>query len=64
MDEIRKLASIECGEDAAKHFSFDKGYRNLNHGTSDVELDARARNSIDQRKQASLVISKANVKIY
>jgi hypothetical protein len=51
MDEIRKLASIECGEDAAKHFSFDEGFRNLNHGASDGELDARARNSIDQRQR-------------
>ena len=25
---------IECGEAAAKHFAFDEGYRNLNHGGS------------------------------
>jgi hypothetical protein len=29
MDEGR---AIECGEDAAKHFSFADGYVNLNHG--------------------------------
>jgi hypothetical protein len=29
MDEAR---AIECGEDAAKHFSFADGYVNLNHG--------------------------------
>ena len=32
--EIRNLEPIECGEDAAKHFSFDEGYANLNHGMS------------------------------
>ncbi|KAI4853311.1 PLP-dependent transferase [Aureobasidium sp. EXF-8845] len=25
--------TIECGEEAAKHFAFDKGYINLNHGS-------------------------------
>lgn len=25
-------ATIECGEDAAKHFAFESGYINLNHG--------------------------------
>jgi hypothetical protein len=24
--------TIECGEEAAKHFAFDAGYINLNHG--------------------------------
>ena len=24
--------TIECGEDAAKYFAFEDGYRNLNHG--------------------------------
>ena len=32
MEEIRRLKGIECGEEAAKHFSFDEGFRNLNHG--------------------------------
>jgi len=32
IDTIRQLQPIECGEDAAKHFGFAKGYRNLNHG--------------------------------
>ncbi|CAK4031187.1 aminotransferase family [Lecanosticta acicola] len=27
------MALIECGEEAAKHFAFAKGYRNLNHGS-------------------------------
>ncbi|KAF2479710.1 pyridoxal phosphate-dependent transferase [Neohortaea acidophila] len=30
---IRNQGPIECGEDAAQHFGFDKGYRNLNHGS-------------------------------
>lgn len=25
-------ATIECGEEAAKHFAFERGYINLNHG--------------------------------
>lgn len=29
---IRGLGSIRCGEEAAKYFAFDKGYRNINHG--------------------------------
>lgn len=33
IDQIRRLKTIECGEEAAKHFSFDKGLRNLNHGS-------------------------------
>lgn len=32
MEDIKRLGSIECGEKAAKHFSFDNGFRNLNHG--------------------------------
>lgn len=30
---IRHLKPIECGEEAAKHFAFDTGYLNLNHGS-------------------------------
>lgn len=30
---IRAIRTIECGEDAAKHFAFDSGYINLNHGS-------------------------------
>lgn len=32
--EIKQLGSIECGEEAAKHFAFADGYKNLNHGWS------------------------------
>ena len=32
IEAIRSLPAIECGEDAAKYFAFDKKYRNLNHG--------------------------------
>ena len=38
MEEIRKLASIECGHEAAKFFSFPKGFRNLNHGMCRVNI--------------------------
>ncbi|KAK4506144.1 hypothetical protein PRZ48_004109 [Zasmidium cellare] len=30
---INAIDQIECGKDAAKHFSFDAAYRNLNHGS-------------------------------
>ncbi|WPG97381.1 Hypothetical protein R9X50_00015600 [Acrodontium crateriforme] len=33
MREIRRLKSIECGIEAAKHFALGEGYRNLNHGS-------------------------------
>lgn len=29
---VNAIDKIECGKDAAKHFSFKGGYRNLNHG--------------------------------
>lgn len=32
MEAIEALPAIECGEDAAKYFDFDEGWRNLNHG--------------------------------
>lgn len=32
MAVIRQIEGIECGKEAAKHFAFDKSYRNLNHG--------------------------------
>jgi len=31
--DIRNLGPIQCGEEAAKHFLFDPGYQNLNHGS-------------------------------
>lgn len=34
LEDIKRLGSIECGEEALKHFNFAKGYRNLNHGMS------------------------------
>lgn len=30
--EAATIQMIECGEEAAKHFSFDEAYINLNHG--------------------------------
>lgn len=33
LDAINGIDSIECGEEARKHFNFGKTYRNLNHGT-------------------------------
>jgi hypothetical protein len=33
--EIPSLQTIECGKEAAKHFAFDAGYINLNHGQLD-----------------------------
>ncbi|KAF2161163.1 hypothetical protein M409DRAFT_69998 [Zasmidium cellare ATCC 36951] len=30
---VNAVDKIECGKDAAKHFSFPEGYRNLNHGS-------------------------------
>jgi len=32
MDAIKDLDTIECGEEARKHFNFAPSYRNLNHG--------------------------------
>lgn len=32
LEEIKGLGSIECGEEARKHFDIAEGYRNLNHG--------------------------------
>lgn len=32
MEAIEALPAIDCGEDAAKYFDFDEGWRNLNHG--------------------------------
>ena len=32
MEAIEALPTIECGEEAAKYFDFDEGWRNLNHG--------------------------------
>ena len=32
--EVASPQMIECGEEAAKHFAFDEGYINLNHGSS------------------------------
>lgn len=29
---INGIDSIECGEEARKHFNFGKTYRNMNHG--------------------------------
>jgi selenocysteine lyase/cysteine desulfurase len=34
MAELASLKPVECGKDAAKHFAFDEGLRNLNHGES------------------------------
>jgi len=34
MDAIKGLDTIECGEEARKHFNFAPPYRNLNHGMS------------------------------
>jgi hypothetical protein len=30
--QIHELETIECGEEAAKHFFLDEKYTNLNHG--------------------------------
>lgn len=32
LEEIKGLESIECGEEARKHFDIAGSYRNLNHG--------------------------------
>ncbi len=32
MNGSKEANGIECGGDAAKHFGFASGYRNLNHG--------------------------------
>lgn len=32
LDAIKKLDTIECGEEARKYFNFAPSYRNLNHG--------------------------------
>lgn len=32
LDAIKNLDTIECGEEARKHFNFAPSYRNLNHG--------------------------------
>jgi len=32
LDAIESLDTIECGEEARKHFNFAPSYRNLNHG--------------------------------
>lgn len=32
LDAIKSLDTIECGEEARKHFNFAPSYRNLNHG--------------------------------
>jgi hypothetical protein len=32
LEVIKGLDTIECGEEARKHFNFAKSYRNLNHG--------------------------------
>lgn len=34
LEDIKNLGSIECGEEARKHFNIADGYRNLNHGMS------------------------------
>lgn len=34
LEEIKGLGSIECGEEARKHFDIADSYRNLNHGKS------------------------------
>lgn len=34
IDELEEMGTIECGKEAAKHFAFGDGYRNLNHGRS------------------------------
>jgi hypothetical protein len=34
IEEVDDTTPIHCGEEAAKHFAFAKGYRNLNHGAS------------------------------
>lgn len=31
------MKSIACGADAAKHFGFGPGYRNLNHGSFGID---------------------------
>lgn len=32
MADIRNMRPFQCGEEAAKHFSFDAGYHKLNYG--------------------------------
>jgi len=34
IDDLEEMGTIECGKEAAKHFAFGDGYRNLNHGMS------------------------------
>jgi hypothetical protein len=34
LEAIKSLDTIECGEEARKHFNFAPSYRNLNHGMS------------------------------
>ena len=36
LDAIKNLDTIECGEEARKHFNFAPSYRNLNHGMLSV----------------------------
>lgn len=36
------LESIECGEQAAKHFAFEEGYLNLNNGRSTLREESKA----------------------
>lgn len=36
------MSLIQCGEDAAKHFAFDNGYRNLNHVSALLGIGANS----------------------
>lgn len=33
---IDSIESIACGQEAAKHFAFGNGYKNLNHGRDTI----------------------------
>ena len=41
VEAIDGIDSIECGEEARKHFNFGKAYRNLNHGMSKINESRR-----------------------
>jgi len=44
MNGSKEANGIECGRDAAKHFGFASGYRNLNHGrTTENRIDSLAK---------------------
>lgn len=53
--DIRELGPIECGEDAARYFGFDEGYRNLNHGEFQKPLTHK---TISSRQKKRLLQAK------